>query len=548
MKKIRVMSILLVLVMIMAFSGCNGGTGVSQSPAPTETPPPAETEESYQSGMLPVTSDPVTFTYWWPLGTTAIKSRGESMAVQEMEKRTNVHIEWVEPTTVDVKENLNLMFASQDLADFIWMEGMSYPNGDAAAVADGIFLTLNDYIDKYCPTYKEILTTWGEEYSKDSKLDSGEIYGFYEVTRDAEPPWGGMLVRQDKIDALGLKTPVTIADWETMLTAFRDNTDLIPLTATSNFGLSKVGFFASSAFMSAYGIANDFYQVDGTVKYGPAQPEFKEYLTLMRDWYSKGLLDKDFASRSYENNFKGYELMGSFGHAWGLTYDMLYSYGFSSDPTISLRAVQGPVLNKGDKIEFRFVESVIRERAVITSSLDHDIDVAFKWFDYQYTQDGSDLNIWGIKGVSYDIDENGQKYITGDLLTDIQNDVADATIKYSRNANINGPGLCDYKRNWAIPNTAGETSIKPAQECLTWAKAGTSNTLPKNMSFTGEESIEFSSIIGDIDTYVVEYTCNVIMGLKDIDTFEDFAVQLKSMGIDDAVAIKQASYDRYQNR
>ncbi|KHF35696.1 hypothetical protein CM49_01937 [Paenibacillus sp. P1XP2] len=32
------------------------------------------------------------------------------------------------------------------------------------------------------------------------------------------------------------------------------------------------------------------------MKYGPIQPEYKEFLTTMNKWYKEGLLDKDFAA------------------------------------------------------------------------------------------------------------------------------------------------------------------------------------------------------------------------------------------------------------
>jgi putative aldouronate transport system substrate-binding protein len=549
----RLVSLLLAVLMLASFAaGCNNDSrdaesGSSPPPAITnDSGAPAETDAPYQSGQLPIVSDSVSFTFWWPFDATTITSRGESYAVIEMEKRTNVHIDWKEPSTVNASENLNLMFASDDMTNFIHMTS-NYPNGNAAGVADGVFLVLNDYIDEYCPTYKNIIDNWGLEFEKNTKLDSGDIFAFYNLTETPEPPWCGMLVRQDKLDEIGMAQPVTIADWERVLTGFRDNTDLIPITISSNFNTSKAGFFTGSAFMSAYGLANDFYQVDGTVKYGPAQPEFKEYLTLMNDWYSKDLVDKEFASRTYDV-FKGYELMGSFGHAWGVAYDILYQLGYSQDPNIQLRAVQSPVLNPGDTVEFRFVDSVIGSPTVITSSLDHDIDVACKWFDYQYTYDARDLNIWGQQGICWEYDDSGNKYFMGEFLDAVLSGESYATARYCRDYNISGPGLSDWTRHWVLPNATGGTSYEMAAETLVWAEDGTANCLPTGMTMTGDESFAYSAIYYDVETYVVEYTCKVIMGMIDLDTFDNFIAQLKTMNIDEAVAIKQASYDRYMSR
>ena len=58
------------------------------------------------------------------------------------------------------------------------------------------------------------------------------------------------------------------------------------------------GIDGTSGFiLSAWDIGPSFYQENGVVKYGPIQPGFKEYLTLMNKWYGMGLIDKDFPTR-----------------------------------------------------------------------------------------------------------------------------------------------------------------------------------------------------------------------------------------------------------
>ena len=44
----------------------------------------------------------------------------------------------------------------------------------------------------------------------------------------------------------------------------------------------------------AFGTRDSFHMKDGEVVYGPTQPEFKEYLTMINKWYSEGLINSDF--------------------------------------------------------------------------------------------------------------------------------------------------------------------------------------------------------------------------------------------------------------
>ena len=44
-------------------------------------------------------------------------------------------------------------------------------------------------------------------------------------------------------------------------------------------------------------ITETFFQVDGKVKYGPLEPGYKEYITMLSKWYAEDLIDKDFATK-----------------------------------------------------------------------------------------------------------------------------------------------------------------------------------------------------------------------------------------------------------
>jgi putative aldouronate transport system substrate-binding protein len=50
----------------------------------------------------------------------------------------------------------------------------------------------------------------------------------------------------------------------------------------------------------------------------------------------------------------------------------------------------------------------------------------------------------------------------------------------------------------------------------------------------------------DIDTLRSEYVLDFITGRKNLSQFDSYVNQVKAMGIDKAIAIKQAQYNRYQ--
>ena len=102
-------------------------------------------------------------------------------------------------------------------------------------------------------------------------------------------------------------------------------------------------------FLGAWGINAGFYQEEGQVKYGPTDPRFKEFLTLMNQWYKEGLLDQDFATtdeKMLEAKITGGQIGSAILYTGGIgKYGTLMK---DKDPNFRLVAPY-PVMNKGDK-------------------------------------------------------------------------------------------------------------------------------------------------------------------------------------------------------
>lgn len=71
---------------------------------------------------------------------------------------------------------------------------------------------------------------------------------------------------------------------------------------------------------------------------------------------------------------------------------------------------------------------------------------------------------------------------------------------------------------------------------------------PNGLVKTSEESLEYSQLMGDINTYVSEMTFGFIMGDIPLSDWDSYVQTIKDMNIDRAIAITQATYDRYLAR
>ncbi len=163
MKQTRVMSLLLMLVMVMAFFAACGeetttaatteGTTTEASGTSgtegTESEKPQLNENGEYDVELPLVDEMVTITMWGrsPDSTSGMNNASESVARQEMEKRTNVHIEWTHATTGQESVQFNLMMASQTYTDAIIAQATYYIGGFDKYIDDGTIIDLVPYTD-----------------------------------------------------------------------------------------------------------------------------------------------------------------------------------------------------------------------------------------------------------------------------------------------------------------------------------------------------------------------------------------------------------------
>ena len=78
-------------------------------------------------------------------------------------------------------------------------------------------------------------------------------------------------------------------------------------------------------------------------------------------------------------------------------------------------------------------------------------------------------------------------------------------------------------------------------------KSGIMN-MPSGVTLTIEESEEVSKIMSDIITYSGEVLLNIEIGSAPMSEYDTFCDTIRSMGVEDAVAIYQSAYDRYLER
>jgi putative aldouronate transport system substrate-binding protein len=526
------------VLITVGISACSGEDG-----AQTEgQPKPAQ---SQAAAATP--AEPVKLKMWHPMNSSAsavVKNLGEVKMVQEWQKRTNTEFEFLHPTGgtgQDVNQQLGVMLASGNLPDLmVW-----YWSNASKMYSDGTIVNLKELIDQHAPNLKKVLDA-NPSVAKQIKADNGDIYVFPDLRTGPNGKYktfSGMIIRQDWLDELGLSSPETIDEWETVLRAFKEKKGATPLIAAKD---SLFGSSSSKDLMGAYGIGQNFYQEDGIVKYGPLQPAFKQYLERMRKWYQEGLIDPDYATNDTKardakvSSGKAGAFYGYIGGQMGTLFQALQK----NEPQAKLAAVQYPVLNKGDEPQFTMSTWDFNfTGAVITKTNKHPAETV-KALDYLYSEEGTMLKNFGIEGETYTM-VNGQPKYTDLIMNNPDKlPIGQAMAKYFiASYEFAGPSDDRYNDQYY--------ANEEQKNALTVYSKYADNYYKKAMppiSMTTEETTEYSKIITDINTFRNETVTKIIMGSAPLESYGEAIEQLKKMKIDRAIEIQQAALDRYNKR
>ena len=545
-KSILVLTLVLALV-LSVFAGC-GKKSKSVS---------YDVTKSKYGTTYPLDAKDVTLTYW--RATTAAvqksapKNYGDLPFAKELEKKTGVKIEYIHPSLANASEKFTLMISSGKLTDIIGWNFNQYTGGAQAAIDDGVIHALNvegnNILEAWAPDYNALMEAYPDTVAKAAKTDKGLYFAFGTVSPERElNTTAGPIARGDWLEDLGLGIPKTIDDWYVMLKAFKEKKGATaPLTVSPNS--FHVGFVTG-----AFGINGDWYHDNNKVKYAPAQPAYKEYLATLNKWYEEGLFDKEFDTT---NTITQNMLTGKSGVTYGAlgggigTYMTNVEAKPDNDPNKDavFIGIPYPTLD-GGKPEFGQAVSKFNATTSISTQC-KDPELAAKWLNYGYTEEGHMLYNFGIEGVSYEMvdkDGDGKKeypQYTDEVKNNPTLTMQEAFAKYSQAGGAGGGGM--YRQD---PRYLEQYAVRDVQQeaWKTWCDTNALNHNVPNTGIAAEDSKEYSLLYSSIFDYASQEFIKFVKGSRPVSDFDNFVKELKDMGLDKMTKMKQAAFDAYLAR
>lgn len=580
MKKI-IATLLSTVLMLGAFAGCGGTGSSSAASAPASTPAqetaaaapqqpaadsdrePASTEESSTQEAqvaaqnfdipMPLTEEPITFTYFMrfnPQVQDWCQDMSDNLFYSTLEEKSGVHIEFELFHPMNFSEQFNLQMASQDYADIYCEAASGYTGGYDKGVEDDVFLDLTPYIEEYAPNYNAIINM-NDQNRRDAVTDEGRVVFFAAAYDDGQPCAKGPMIRADWAKEFGMDPAEinTYDEYEQYIEQAYNTygaTVQLPMSGDPGFGYLTAGFGTLASFGNSFEATLPWFQIDGTMYSGVLADGFKEYVQMVADWYQKGWIYHDFMNEDFGMQGGADIGMVTSGESslWWAEKDYMEQYNQSAqDPNFEIAAIQDAVKNEGDVTHLgqtNFDTLSTTSNCVISTAC-QEPEIAIQWMDYRYTEEGATLANWGVEGVTYEKDADGNKHYT-DLIVNNPEGMT-ATLAQFRYMLQNTVCLTDVSAK-----DQGMTEQQLAAPSVWMTDKDNSWGCPTTLTMTTEEADEYNSKAGDITTYGQENFLRFIIGDAPISELDSFVDTCISMGLEDCQAIQQAALDRYYQR
>lgn len=309
MKKQKLLSLLLASAMtVTAFTGCGSSSDTSTAQQPQQTTDnDGETEGTAAAGDTASTAsaeemyageEPLKITMYYSDNAT-LPFQEDWLTVQTIQDKYNVDISWEIIPIADYSTKVSVALnTGTNAPDVVLYQTTAGENGSLAL--NGALVPISDYAD-WTPNFNERVAEFGLQDKVDSlSLEDGKRYYMPSLT---DKPFydGGLILRQDFLDAKGLEAPKTYDDLYNILKAYKEeNPSSYPLTILAGprvlyrmtmpaFGVSVGKNGASGTNVLSWDYEEEKYFA------GATSDELKEYIAFFSKLYAEGLLDPEMA-------------------------------------------------------------------------------------------------------------------------------------------------------------------------------------------------------------------------------------------------------------
>ena len=491
-----------------------------------------------------------------------------------IEKKFGIDLSFQLPAEGGEQDAFNVMYSTEEFTDVIKLGG--YANVTAQQMYDdGYLYDLAPYIEQYMPNYKAYLDA-NPKYRAAITTEEGRIFGIVQASPvENEVMWGGLIYRHDILETMtggyvsfpsGNAEPTTIADWEYMLNLFHQYFQAAGMADYACLILPYNGVIATGELTSGFGIGySGHYVKDGKVQFGATEQGYYNYLAKMAEWYAKGWIYKDFATRVNDPIYMPNTAL-TYGGAAGVWFGGNWQLGGAmSLPEYGLIMNVKPVATPLDT-EHGVTEShalmtwtnfnTNTGMGVTTKCSEAKMIKYMTAMDFFFSKEGSEIVAYGPnaevaegnealaklgmgEGI-WSYDENGQPKFNACALD--ENGALKAGI--GDLYGVRYPGI----KHQELPKQFNSDDVKNADKV--WTACGRDWNYPAEITLNNEQQKIYQKYNTDVNDCINEFTVKVITGQIQLNetTWAEFQANLKAAGMEQLLNMYTEAYNNFMGK
>ncbi len=342
---------------------------------------------------------PIKYTWFLPEMDIAQVST-EWPVYKEMVKRMGVDIQFVSVPGANATEKRQVLIATNEVTDIMYL-----PCADAVRFGpDGVFMPLNDLIDKHGSNIKKVWDEWkiGDiSRTQGSAAVDGKMYAVPEVELEKGQFRRNWFVRRDLMKQFGWQNPKTETDFTSLLRAFKAKfPQSMPLTSIGSADFFLGMFIAFVGMETTNGIGFDW--ASETYKFVPDSPGFKEMIVYSNKLLTEGLLDLEWATLNTNQTVERLATNKAFAaYSWRTRGEQVLAKVRTVEPNTKLdffaippwAAPTGRAVTPG--------REYVQTRGYALSAKIKQPERAMRILDYMWSPEGQVLTNYGVEGVSF---------------------------------------------------------------------------------------------------------------------------------------------------
>lgn len=485
---------------------------------------------------FPIVDKPITLTMLAP--DAGMADWSTMPVVQEMEKLSNIKVEFQTTPIDSFATKKNLVFASGDLPDMLYAADIT-PAEQVTYGSQGVLIPLEDLIDNYAPNLKQILDE-NPNIRKNITTTDGHIYALPYIDTAAVWYRSPMWYNGKFLKALGVtELPKTTEELYTLLKRAKEEdpngngkADEIPLTSVK---LDDLRMF----FFGFWGMYNEeiYADKDGKVHYSPQEEGYKGYLTFLNRLWNENLLDHEtFFQTDDQKKAKGKN------NQVLLFNDYFPYFTLGGEPSTD-NPMMTPVSSEisGTPVYGLHPGMSANGTFAITKSNPNPA-ATMRWIDYQYGYDGATLWTQGPEDTLWKYKDEATHEKEW-LPVPGGGDREEYRGTITPNYGILTPGVNLPEMTNGLRSDFDDWINKENQEKLVPI-----GKVPfPNVFLTNEEQSEVSALLSDLRTYVTQMEAKFVTGQEPLANWDKYVSQLKKMGGDRVREVYQTAYDRWNS-